>query len=193
MHILSLLLDVAVLIGLGFTIFYCLKLSKSMNNFRQHRGEMNKLIEILSKNIDEALRAIDGLKLAGDKSGRELQKTINDSRAMAQELQIINQSSNNLASRLEGLTDKSRIVSQGFVKEESFEVEREKSYGSRKAVEDAPSFAIQDREYYEEDEGGSGYAEEFDDGDREPVQSQAEKELLDALRKNKKPSGRGVF
>ena len=55
-QILGLVLDIAVLIALGFTIFYCLKLSRSMNNFRQHRQEMAALIADLSKNIDEALR-----------------------------------------------------------------------------------------------------------------------------------------
>lgn len=177
-QVLSIILDIAVLIGLGFTIFYCLKLSNSMNNFRQQRTDMNHLIEKLSKNIDEALRAIDGLKIAGDRSGRELQKIINESKAMADELNIINEAGNNLATRLESLADGNRFNA---------------TYAEGPDVIDEPvrrsaegGFFIQDRDYNDE-----GFAD--NDDLPEAGQSQAEKELLEALRKNKKSPSRGAF
>jgi hypothetical protein len=183
-HILSLVLDIAVLIGLGFTIFYCLKLSRSMNNFRQHRQEMNKLIDNLSRNIDEALRAIDGLKIAGDRSGRDLQKIINESRSMAEELQMINETSNSLASRLENLAGQGNFSAQSFEEPEEYVDEPVETHAPRNVAMQRPAFYIQDRDYNDdapvnddEDEGGM---------------SKAEKELAEALRKNKNP-GRGVF
>lgn len=175
-QVLSIILDIAVLIGLGFTIFYCLKLSTSMNNFRQHRQDMTQLLERLSKNIDEALRAIDGLKLAGDRSGRELQKIINESRAMADELHIINESGNNLASRLEGLIDRNRVAAPAV--SSAAEPIPRKSSGEKQA------FFIQDRDHAEDEE---------ENDLPEAGHSQAEKELLEALRKNKKSPSRGAF
>ena len=56
--ILSLLLDVIVLAGLGVTIFYCIRLSTSLNNFRQYRQEFNVLLQDLSQNIDKAQNGV---------------------------------------------------------------------------------------------------------------------------------------
>ena len=175
-QILGLVLDIAVLMALGFTIFYCLKLSRSMNNFRQHRQEMAALIADLSKNIDEALRAIDGLKIAGDRSGRDLQKIINESKSVARELQDVNEVGNSLASRLENLAGKSRNAAQSFdSKKEIMDEPSAPVAPVRNVVAQKPAFSIQDRDY-----GG-------DDEDPENM-SQAERELAAALRKGKKPS-----
>lgn len=183
-QVLSIILDIAVLIALGFAIFYCFKLSRSMSDFRGHRQDMNRLIDRLSKNIDEALRAIDGLKIAGDRSGRELQKTINDSRAMAEELQMINESSNNIATRLEKLVGNNSLAPHSTEQPKNFP-----STPHRKpAVTDKPAFFIHDRDYSDEAPAGS---EEEDIP--EDLQSQAEKELFAALRKTKKPTSRGAF
>lgn len=186
-QILGLALDIAVLIALGFTIFYCLKLSRSMNNFRQHRQEMAALIADLSKNIDEALRAIDGLKIAGDRSGRDLQKIINESRSVARELLDVNEIGNSLASRLENLAGKSRAASQSFDSKKEIMDEPAAPPAPRNIVAQKSAFYIQDRDY------GSGDDEVVNDDSDTENMSQAEKELAAALRKNKKPSSPGFF
>jgi hypothetical protein len=189
-QILTLVLDVAVLIGLGVTIFYCFRLSKSMNNFRQHRQDMNRLIENLSKNIDEALRAIDGLKIAGDRSGRDLQKIINESRAMADELQMINETSNNLANRLEKVAQGGSAAAQATEDKAKFTADVPSQPSRKPVVTDKPAFFIHDRDFTDEAPASNDIEEE---DMPEQLQSQAEKELMAALRKNKKPSSRGVF
>jgi hypothetical protein len=179
-QVLSIMLDIAVLVALGFTIFFCFKLSRSMASFRQHRQDMGKLIDRLSKNIDEALRAIDGLKVAGDRSGRELQKIINDSKMMAGELQIINESANNIATRLEKLAENGSVIPQDALQTKNIPA----SPARKPAVTDRPAFFIHDREYSDE-------APVTDEDDiPEHLQSQAEKELFAALRK--KPTSRGA-
>ena len=141
---------------------------------------MGKLIDRLSKNIDEALRAIDGLKMAGDRSGRELQKIINDSKMMAEELQIINESANNIATRLEKLAENGSAVPQGAAQTKNIPA----TPARNPAVTDRPAFFIHDRDYSDE----APVSEEEDVP--EHLQSQAEKELFAALRK--KPSSRGA-
>lgn len=180
-QVLSIMLDIAVLVALGFTIFFCFKLSRSMTNFRQHRQDMGKLIDRLSKNIDEALRAIDGLKMAGDRSGRDLQKIINDSKAMAEELQIINESANNIATRLEKLAENGSALPQEAAQPKNFPA----TPARKPAITDRPAFFIHDRDYSDE----APVSEEEDVP--EHLQSQAEKELFAALRK--KPSSRGAM
>jgi hypothetical protein len=181
-QVLSIMLDIAVLVALGFTIFFCFKLSRSMASFRQHRQDMGKLIDRLSKNIDEALRAIDGLKMAGDRSGRELQKIINDSKMMAEELQIINESANNIATRLEKLAENGSVAPQGAAIPRNIQA----TPARKPAITDRPAFFIHDRDYSDQ----SPTAGEEEDVP-EHLQSQAEKELFAALRK--KPSSRGAM
>ncbi len=187
-QVLSIILDIAVLIVLGITIFYCMKLSKSMSNFRRHRQEMNKLIDNLSKNIDEALRAIDGLKITGDRSGKDLQKIINESRKTADELRAINESSNSMANRLESLAERNRLIAQGFEDPGDYEAPASPAPPQRSASREKPAFFIHDRDYNDTRPVGSE-----DDDVPEHIQSQAEKELFHALRKSKKPSSRGAF
>jgi hypothetical protein len=92
MSILSIILDVAVLIGLGITIFYCVRLTKSLNAFRSAQKDFGNIMRELSNNIDEAYRAVDNLKAVSRDSGQALQKTINESRAIARELEVMNKS-----------------------------------------------------------------------------------------------------
>ncbi|MFP4312709.1 MAG: DUF6468 domain-containing protein [Alphaproteobacteria bacterium] len=202
---LSLLLDVLVLIGLGVTIYYCMRLSKSLNNFRQYRQEFNSLLQELSRNIDKAQKAISQLKDSSFEAGEDLQKVINNSRNLADELQLMNDMGNALANRLERLSEQGR--QRGDNKsgdDEDNPSFSKRSVGKRGATsspagrrpsaaarpEKTPSFFIQDREF---EQGGASVAvDEYlmddseDDEEDSAFQSQAEKELFEALRKNNK-------
>ena len=175
MSLLSIILDFAVMTALIGTIYFAMRLSNSLNNFRAHRNEMKSLIAELSKNINDAQNAIEGLKATSNIAADNLDDVLHDSRRMAEELKMINESSNNIADRLE------KLAAGGDAYESSSEFEEEEYYDELEAAnsDDAPleppSFFIQDREF--EDEGGE-------------LISEAEKDLLQAL-KNKKKSGGG--
>ena len=179
--ILSLLLDVIVLAGLGVTIFYCIRLSSSLNNFRQYRQEFNVLLQDLSQNIDKAQNAIAKLKDSSFEAGEDLQKVINNSRNLADELQLMNDMGNALANRLERVSEKSRSASTGKV---DFEDDKSKKPTRKAAPKSA--FFIQDREF-EDDmvDADNGFEDDMND-DTGEFQSKAEKELFEALKKNAK-------
>lgn len=187
--ILSLFLDIAVLITLGFTIFYAFKLSKNLNNFRQHRQDMNQLVNSLSKSINEAVKAIDMLKETGERSGRDLQKIITNAKMLSEELQMICEVGENLADRLENLSENGRALTEGFTEEnfiEEFEEQEEDFSPSRrssKTANEKPSFFIQDREF---EEGGS-------ETNETGSQSKAERDLMEALSKTRKTTAKGGF
>ncbi len=177
--ILNLVLDIAVLLALGGTVFYAVKLSRHIQVFRDSRRDMDKLLKDLSGNIDEAIRAIEGLKVAGNKSGKDLQKIINDSRAMADELQIMNEMGDKLAARLENLTGKANRSEYAPAEKREFAPQLVRH-------PEKPSFFIQDRDM--------GTDAGMDDLDMpEELQSQAEKDLMEALRRNRKETARGAF
>lgn len=188
--LLSIILDVVVLVFLGMTIYYAMRLSKNLSNFRVQRNEMKKMIDVLVKNIDQANSAIAGLKAAGKSSGENLQELINESVALTDELQLMNEAGNNLAMRLERLAEGSGSRGAG---RESI-TPRSENIGS--------PFLIQDRDFehpYEEEEPASAWGDEDMDTDTDQdipadLQSRAERELFQALRRNqqKKSSGGGV-
>lgn len=170
MEALGLMLDVVVLVCLGATIYFALRLSRSLGAFRENRKKLEELIAALSHNIDQANAAILNLRATGTKQTEKLQELVKESRALFSELQVMNEAGNNLAERLEKATD---------------------SKSSRPAPQPGEftrpePFLIHDRDFEESAE------EDTDWGEEEPLppelQSQAEKELFRALRKiQKKP------
>lgn len=179
-ELLSLILDFVILVALVGTIYYAFNLTRSLNNFKKQREEMKKMIGELVKNIDEAQTAIDGLKAASHIAADNLDDVLHESKKMADELKIINDTSNSLANRLEGLAAGNRTAPQSFFGDARYEeddFDEEEAADSGEVVE-PPSFFIQDREFEEEDE-----LEE--DADL----SRAERELIQALQGQQ--SGRG--
>lgn len=185
-ELLSLILDFAVLLALGGTIYYVMRLSTVLNNFKKHRTELKKIILELTKNIDHAQSSITGLKAASDTAADNLDDALHDARRMADELKMINETSDSLASRLEETARKSRLAvpqNHDFIDEldEEFSTAEEDD----RAVVEPPSFFIQDTEFETPHEGDDGLgvagANDFS--------SQAEKELYDALQQNKKKAG----
>lgn len=172
-EILALIMDCVVLLFLGVTIIYAYKLTKSLQDFRAHRSEFDSVIANLISSIDKAERAIHTLKQTSAQEAGELERLIEQAKILSGELGIINQASEGMASRLENLAEKNSKIARGA---DDFEVKPKKSSQKVKTKEsDMPSFMIKDVDEREEH-----------------LQSQAEKELLAALRGNKqKPAKRG--
>jgi hypothetical protein len=189
MELLGLVLDVVILVCLALTIFYALKLSKSLNNFRSYRADFEHLLDELTRNMEDAQRAIHNLRIASGDAGKNLQKILNESKSMADELQIINESANKQAERLEKLLgNASKRTATGKAYDEDVFKERPVTKKPKETILPSSTFSIQDRDF--------GSAEEDsweDEGEALPdeLQSQAERELYKALQKNKgKASGR---
>lgn len=192
-------LDIFILFLLAFTIYYALKLSRSLNKFRMNKAEFQALIQDLTMNIDKAHSAIHALKTAtGDGNTPE---ALDDARALIDELKIITQSGQNLAARLEqNITNTKhatpkphRSVFSDPLADDDFNDEPDGHHGALKFLDtldrmdknpskissrstepfpDPPSFFIQDRDQ--------------DDNDDPPLGSQAERELFEALRGKRK-------
>lgn len=189
---LSVILDIVVLIGLGATVFYCIRLSKALNNFRKYRQEFNTLVTELGKNIDHAHEAIATLKNSSFEAGEDLQKVVNNARKLTDELQLMNDMGNALANRLERMSDTSRSKMSEKPDFGLDEIKRTaaQSKETGKAApqkprkeSDAPSFFIKDRDFEKEDlyEDDEVMTRDLDD---DGFDSQAERELYEALMKN---------
>ena len=176
--IMPLLFDVLIVILLGATIFYAAKLSVYLKSFREGRVDMEKLIRELSSSIIRAESAVQSMKDNAADSGQELDQLITRAKGVSQELQIINEVGDNLANRLERAANsvnnqKDIIPEVGLNKAKIDEVDSSPSDFD----EMFPSFNIVDPEFD---------SDEFDDDwdGMDDLQSDAEKELFRALRKN---------
>jgi chromosome segregation ATPase len=192
--LLSLIMDFVVLVALAGTIYYAMRLSKALNSFKSHREELRGLIGELSSHLDQAQRSIISLKSASDTAANDLDDVLHDARRMAEELKLVNETGENLANRIEGLASRTSQTAQAQSPVGSYE-EFEDEYASDAFSEslreaettsasdkiDAPSFFIQDNDFAADD-GLSGDDQNFS--------SQAERELYEALQKNKARGGR---
>lgn len=172
------ILDGLVIILLAGTIFYAGKLSTGIRMFRADREALEKLIADLAVHIEKAERAIVGLRETARESGRNLQALVNEAQAIGEELQIMSESGNSLAARLEKAAEGS---ARPHRREQIFDAESL----PRKGV---AGFAIHDPDFDAEsmDEQGmmpGDYEEENEEG---AFASRAEQELYEALLKRGK-------
>ena len=186
-------MDLAILVLLAATVFLAFRLSVNLRHFRESKSDMEGLVNRLTSNIERAEKAISGMQNSAQTSGTKLQEIINQSKFLADELQFMNEAGNKLAERLEKLADKNRaLVTEmesaansgpspiSFKQHEPFAPESQDDV-------DTLGFMIQDREYEEENYTDLG----FDDEEPVAFQSQAERELYEALYKKGRKSGVG--
>lgn len=195
----AIILDCLIILLLAGTIFYAVRLSTHIKAFRDSRKDLEKLIGELSGSIEKAENAIGGLRENAKEAGRDLQSLINEAQALSEELQIMNQSGDSLAGRLEKLVEKTGGLSKKTPVDFDLPLRGKKDVVSKgvapskkKSSSSFSGFSIRDSEFEADmDEAG------LMDGDYEEenlptddFSSRAEKELYEALRKNKGRSER---
>ncbi len=108
MNMIGFVLNGVLLVLLGATIFFAVRLSLLLGSFRSSRGELASLISDLSRTIDQAQIAIAGLRESAREGGRELQDKINEARKLGDELDVMTASGEKLARRLEAAMTRAR-------------------------------------------------------------------------------------
>lgn len=195
----GLFLDIVIIALLGATIFYAMRLSRHLDVFRSNRSDMERLIRELSMQITRAQEGVTALDDAAKESGDELRELVNKSRALSEELALMNEAGNSLAERLEGLATRNRVIADemgstalnlvtpGSRLQSSLAAER-RPLGSA-VPEDKPvtpykpsGFMIRDPDFSEDnDRPMSKEDRDFADG----FESQSERDLAAAMRRRK--------
>jgi hypothetical protein len=104
----GLVIDFVMLVALGVTIFYGLRLSRQFDRLKADQKAFDQLIAALNLASSRAELAIKSLKEAAMDSGNKLQERVNAARAISEELEIMVQAGDNLAERLNVIAEKSR-------------------------------------------------------------------------------------
>lgn len=195
---LPLILDGLILVLLAGTMIFAARLSVQLQNFRNSRAALDKLVADLAQQIEQADRAVAGMRESARDGGRDLQQHINEARALCEELQFMNETGNNLAARLERLAESGARNRPQASFEPSFDERMAEidGYEDSQPVRKSPAqkkaltkpagggFAIRDPDFEEDEsvpEGEPAFG--ADEPGAEPaLQSRAERELFAALK-----------
>ena len=179
---LSLVMDVVIAALLVVTIFYAIRLSKHLDDFRSNRSAMERLIRDLSSQITRAQEGVTHLDDAARASGQELRKLIDKATGLTDELEIMTESGNKLAERLDSLASRNRDIADNMTHSAAkltYPGTRAASMAAEKPTrqkepEEVPTksfFSIRDKD--------------FNDGAEDDGLSQSERALAAALRRKK--------
>lgn len=101
-------LNLLVICLLGATCIYATMLYRQIGRLRSSRDELAVLLGRLNESVSKAENAIQGLRVTAEESGGRIDKGVRRAAELADELDIICQSSDKLAERLEKLTSAGR-------------------------------------------------------------------------------------
>ena len=207
---LSLVLDIVILVLLGATIFYAIRLSRHLDAFRSNRSDMERLIRELSSQITRAQEGVSALDEAAKESGDQLRSLVAKGQGLADELALMTEAGNSLASRLEGLATRNRSLVDELGQNVAHTVypgtrsspslsaskpswaEPREPRETREALPEpresaAPKnslFTIRDPDFETDDEDKSSSLPD-DNGLETQLETQAERDLANAMRRRK--------
>ena len=173
----SLFVDLVMTFLLAGTIYFVWRLSSQIDRFRNTRADMDRLIRDLNFAIERSQQAIQGMRDAAQTSGEDLQRIMRGATELSDELQIMTESANSLAARLEQAS--ARGGTGGDVQKLSTaEPVRRETYTADTSF---PGFAIRDPEF----DGSSVRDDDVDWAADDDMRSEAEKELIKAMQNKK--------
>ena len=154
LEILGLILDGAVLVSMGVGVYFAVKITRVLDNFKKARKEMTGMVQALTEQIHLADKAIESLKYESYETADELRGLIKKAAPLAGELKVMSEAGGHVADRLEE-------ANKGGAAPPAREAIQPMDWG------DDDGFAIRD------DDGG------YEDDD---LQSEAERELFKVLK-----------
>jgi hypothetical protein len=109
----AIFLDLLLTALLVATIVYAVKLSRSIARLRDGKAELATLLQNLGEAVVRADSAISGMKAAAAEYDGSLSQQIGTARGLVDELRLINDSANSLATRIERAAETARPLAAG--------------------------------------------------------------------------------
>lgn len=106
----SLLLDLVIIGLLAATIGYAVVLNRQLTQLRESRGELETLVRGFAEATARAEVGVKAMKKTAGEAGEALQATIEKGQAMRDEVQLMIETADSLATRLENAVSVSRTA-----------------------------------------------------------------------------------
>lgn len=176
---LGLVLDIVMVGLLSGTIYFAWTLSNQMTRFRNARADMDRLVRDLNGAVERAQGAIIALRDTAEDAGDELHRAMRGATELSDELQLMTESANAVAGRLEAAAT-SRAAPASPVTPFRMAEPSE--------ADSLPRFAIRDPEF----DGSVAPDDEAAWSFTDDLPSEAERELARAMAAHQK-QGRSVM
>ena len=186
MQVLGLVIDGIILVLLAATVFYAARLSLALKQFREGKAEFAQLLNQLHQATSQADQSILNLQKSTEDSGHNLQMRINSAKSLSDELQLMTEAATNLADRLEGMAGKNREIVRRMERAAGMGGEALDLGGNLNAESPGESnFSLRDTDagHLDEDIHADDNIDDIDTGE---YASRAEKELAEALKKQRR-------
>jgi hypothetical protein len=173
----AMLLDIVMVCLLSGTIYFAWRLSEGLARFRNNRADMDRLVRELNMAVERAQGAIISLRETADSSGQDLHRVMRQATELSDELQLMTESANALAGRLEHFATK---VNAGPAPEPA--PARASVTPIRSEPGPSPMFAIRDPEF------DGSVTPDHASWELDDLASEAERDLARALSGRSKPA-----
>ena len=173
-----LIADAFLILLLIILFFYGMRILKALRVFNNSKEEMRRLVLDVSGQITKAEAAVKTLKQNAEKTASNLEKQVGQAQSLSDELGFICETADNLASRLEKLSEGKSESSDKTSRPSS-----KKSVKSESVSAPTPMFAIRDPEHESNLKEDPDLDEEWDGP--EAIETKAERQLFKALKEKK--------
>jgi hypothetical protein len=108
----NLILDLAILLVLGITIFFCWNLNNKILALQSNKKEMIDFIKGLDATIIKAHHSVVNLKEATEAATAERDKSFEEANQLAKDLSFMIESGNRLINRIERLIERGNSLEE---------------------------------------------------------------------------------
>jgi hypothetical protein len=109
------ILEGALVLLLGATLFHALRLERALGVLKRDRAVLEELVEGFNESTRQAETGIERLRHAADGAGRQMARQIETAQRLRDDLSFLADRSDKLAERLEGAVRSARMVGDGSV------------------------------------------------------------------------------
>ena len=140
-------LDGIIILLLGLVIFYAVRLSHQIRVFIQNRATLGQMLEALSHALTRADQTIAQLRNVAQTQGKDLEHSIYQAQSLSEELKLIIEAGDHLATRLESQATRNPTINPAMSSAPQYKARQDSGHKSQNAHD---SFIIHDPEFIKE-------------------------------------------
>ena len=106
----QLLLEVALVLLLGATLFHAVRLERALGVLKRDRAVLEDLVSGFNESTRQAEAGVERLRAAADGSGRQIARQIEQAQRLRDDLSFLSERGDRLAERLEGAVRSARMA-----------------------------------------------------------------------------------
>jgi hypothetical protein len=133
------LLEIALIVLLAVTLFHALRLERALGVLRRDRAVLEEMVAGFNASTRQAEQGIERLRAAADGTGRQIARQLDTAAALKDDLVFLIERGERLADRLDGLVRAARQSAPEAPRAASIEYPRPEAFASGSTPEPEPA------------------------------------------------------